>query len=161
MRDRVRRARQTNESGAADDKRRPRSRKGGAKLRRRRQSARVRVSRKPRDGCGRRKNKGERATHSRRFCNGEDYLARSKRKCTDSEPNDERTDDAGALAICGECSGDADEKRRRVDGEREQQPTEEAADLIKKLDKDVKSGEVKVPVQDVKKITKKLESIIK
>ena len=37
----------------------------------------------------------------------------------------------------------------------------EMADLIKKLDKDAKSGEVNVPVQDVKKIIKKLEGIIK
>jgi hypothetical protein len=39
--------------------------------------------------------------------------------------------------------------------------SKEMADLIEKLNKDVKSGEVNVPVQDVKKITKKLEGIIK
>ena len=39
--------------------------------------------------------------------------------------------------------------------------SKEMADLIEKLDKDVKSGEVNVPVQDVKKITEKLEGLIK
>jgi len=39
--------------------------------------------------------------------------------------------------------------------------SKEMADLIKKLDQDVKSGEVNVQVHDVKKITKKLEDIIK
>jgi hypothetical protein len=39
--------------------------------------------------------------------------------------------------------------------------SKEMADLIKKLDSEVKSGEVNVPVQDVKKIAKRLGSIVK
>jgi hypothetical protein len=35
-------------------------------------------------------------------------------------------DGAGVVVECGECSGDADKKWRRVDGEREQQPAEDA-----------------------------------
>jgi hypothetical protein len=42
------------------------------------------------------------------------------------KPNEEGADDPGVAVECGECSGDTDEKGRRVGGEREQQPAEEA-----------------------------------
>jgi hypothetical protein len=81
---------------------------------------------KSRDGRGRRKDEGDCAANGRRFGNGKGGLASNERNCTDSEPNDERTDHTGAVVERGERSGDADEKWHHVDGECEQQPTEEA-----------------------------------
>ena len=126
MRDRVRRVRQTNESRAADDSCSSDREKvapnfgGDANLR----ESECRV--KPRDGRWRRKDEGERAAHSRRFCKGEGNPAAGERNHAGGKPDDERADGAGAVIECGERSGNTDEKWHRVDGEREQQPAEEA-----------------------------------
>ena len=126
MRDRARPARHTNERGAADENGADDGEKitpiFGGEANPRESECRV----KPRDGRWHRKDKGERAANSRRFRNGEDDPAGDERSHGGAKPNDERTDDAGAIVERGEYSGDADEKWRRVDGEREQHPAEEA-----------------------------------
>src|ERR1700679_2028354 len=112
MRDRGRRARQTNESRAADDNgandREKIAPNFGGDTNLRETNCRV----KPRDGRWCRKDEGERAANGRRFRGGECGLAGDEGNYAGGEPNDERTDDAGAVVECGECSSDADEKWR-------------------------------------------------
>jgi hypothetical protein len=79
------------------------------------------VSRETRDGRRRRNEEGDRAANRRWFHNGERGLAGDECNDAGDKPNDEGADDAGAVVECGERSSDAREKRRRVDGEREQQ----------------------------------------
>ena len=94
--DRVRRARQTNESRAADENAADDREnvapdfRGDADLR----ESERRV--KPRDGRWRRKEEDDRAAKSRRFRNGEGDPAGDERNDAGSEPDDERADEARA-----------------------------------------------------------------
>ena len=81
---------------------------------------------KPSDGGWRRENECDRAANGGRLRNGESNPAGDERNDAGGKPKDEGADDAGVIVECGECGSDADEKWRRVDGERKQQPAEEA-----------------------------------
>ena len=104
MRDRVRRARQTTESRAADDNaandREKVAPKFGGDSNLRKSECRV----KPRDGRGRRKGKGDRAAGDRRFRSGEGGPVGYQSNHAGGKPSDERADDVAAEVECGECA---------------------------------------------------------